>query len=87
MRRSMRLVAGRHHLLQVLVLELDDFVRRVSAQLELTRRAGEAQELLRAAGVELRPLDGEQAAALLARALDPPGPPLGATLEGVVRAC
>jgi hypothetical protein len=57
------------------------------AQLELTRRAGEAQELLRAAGVELRPLEGEQAAALLARALDPPGPPLGATLEGVVRAC
>src|SRR5256714_643327 len=58
-----------------------------NAQLELTRRAGEAQELLRAAGVELRPLDGDQAAALLARALDPPGPPLGATLEGVVRAC
>ena len=60
---------------------------RQNAQLELTRRAGEAQELLRAAGVELRPLDGEQAAALLARALDPPGPPLGARLEGVVRAC
>src|SRR6266540_1951566 len=58
-----------------------------NAQLELTRRAGEAQELLRPAGVELRPLDGDQAAALLARALDPPGPPLGATLEGVVRAC
>ena len=58
-----------------------------NAQLELTRRAGEAQELLRAAGVELRPLDGDQAASLLARALDPPGPPLGATLEGVVRAC
>ncbi len=58
-----------------------------NAQLELTRRAGEAQELLRAAGVELRPLAGEHAAALLARALDPPGPPLGATLEGVVRAC
>ena len=57
------------------------------AQLELSRRAGEAQELLRAAGVELRALEGEQAAALLARALDPPGPPLGATLEGVVRAC
>jgi len=57
------------------------------AQLELTRRAGEAQELLRAAGVELRLLEGEQAVALLARALDPPGPPLGATLEGVVHAC
>jgi hypothetical protein len=58
-----------------------------NAQLELTRRAGEAQELLRPAGVELRPLAGDEAAALLARALDPPGPPLGATLEGVVRAC
>jgi hypothetical protein len=57
------------------------------AQLELRRRAGEAQQLLRAAAVELRALEGEQAAALLARALDPPGPPLGATLEGVVRAC
>jgi hypothetical protein len=57
------------------------------AQLELRRRAGEAQQLLRAAAVELRLLEGEQAAALLARALDPPGPPLGATLEGVVRAC
>ena len=64
----------------------DDHAAQI-AQLELTRRAGEAQELLRAAGVELRPLDGDQAAALLARALDPPGPPLGATLEGVVRAC
>jgi hypothetical protein len=57
------------------------------AQLELQRRAGEAQELLRAAGVDLRPLAGEEAAALLARALDPPGPAVGITLEGVVRAC
>ena len=30
---------------------------------------------------------GEPTAALLARALDPPGPPVGATLDGVVRAC
>jgi hypothetical protein len=57
------------------------------AQLELQRRAGEAQELLRAAGVDLRPLAGEEAAALLARALDPPGPAVGITLDGVVRAC
>jgi hypothetical protein len=58
-----------------------------SAQLELQRRAGEAQELLRAAGVDLRALAGEEAAALLARALDPPGPAVGITLDGVVRAC
>jgi len=58
-----------------------------SAELELQRRAGEAQELLRAAGVDLHPLLGEQAAALLARALDPPGPPIGITLDGVVHAC
>src|SRR5919206_157293 len=60
---------------------------REAAQAELERRAGEARELLRAAGVELRPLLGEQTASLLGRALDPPGPPHGAALEGVVRAC
>ena len=60
---------------------------REAAQAELERRAGEARDLLRAAGVELRPLLGEQAAALLGRALDPSGPPHGAALEGVVRAC
>src|ERR687884_114752 len=59
---------------------------REPAQAELERRAGEARDLLRAAGVELRPLLGEQAAAPLGRALDPPGPPHGAALEGVVRA-
>src|ERR671930_109637 len=60
---------------------------REPAQGELERRAGEARDLLRAAGVGLRPLLGEQAAALLGRAPDPPGPPHGAALEGVVRAC
>ena len=60
---------------------------REAAQVALTRRASEAQELLRAAGVELRPLAGPEVAALLAPALDPPGPPAGVTLTGVVHAC
>src|SRR5919201_806650 len=60
---------------------------REPAQAELERRAGEARDLLRGAGVVLRPLVGEEAASLLGRALDPPGPPHGAALEGVVRAC
>ncbi len=60
---------------------------RAAARTALERRAGEAIELLRAAGVELRTLAGEEAAALLARSLDPPGPPKGARLAGVVRGC
>lgn len=51
----------------------------------LERRASEATGLLRQAGVELTVLDGEQTAALLARALDPPGAPAGSQLTGVVR--
>jgi hypothetical protein len=74
----------RREILLVLVTRARD---KQVAQTELERRAGEAHDLLRAAGVELRPLAGESAAALLARALDPPGPPVGATLDGVVRAC
>jgi hypothetical protein len=58
-----------------------------AARAALERRASEAAELLRAAAVELRPLRGEEAATLLPRALDPPGPPLGAELSGVVGAC
>jgi hypothetical protein len=58
-----------------------------AARTTLERRAAETTELLRAAGVELTPLDGEQTAALLARALDPDGPPAGSTLAGVVRGC
>jgi hypothetical protein len=53
----------------------------------LQQRAQEAIELLRQAGVELQLLDGEQVAALLARALDPPGPPTGSRLDGVIRRC
>jgi hypothetical protein len=60
---------------------------RQSAQTALERRAAEAIELLRAAGVELRLLRGEEAANRLARALDPPGPPAGSQLTGVVQEC
>jgi hypothetical protein len=58
-----------------------------AARTTLERRAQETTELLRAAGVELTPLDGEQTAALLARALDPDSPPAGSTLTGVVHGC
>jgi hypothetical protein len=58
-----------------------------AARTTLERRAAETTELLRAAGVELTPLDGEQTATLLARALDPDGPPAGTSLAGVVRGC
>jgi hypothetical protein len=57
------------------------------ARSTLERRAGETTELLRAAGVELSPLDGEQTAALLARAFDPPGPAAGCALDGVITRC
>jgi hypothetical protein len=61
---------------------------RAAVQAELERRVGETVELLRAAGVELQPLDGPQAVRLLARVLDPPGPAAGSELEGTVtRAC
>ena len=60
---------------------------RKQADVALERRAAEASELLRAAGVELHSLDGAEAAARLARALDPPGPPAGSQLTGVVHAC
>lgn len=56
------------------------------AQLVLLRLAAEAVELLRGAEVALEPLDGERAAALLAASLDPPGPPTGAHLTGVIHA-
>lgn len=58
---------------------------RQSAQTALERRAAEAIELLRAASVEVRPLTGEEAAARLARSLDPPGAPAGSLLTGTVQ--
>lgn len=61
---------------------------RSTAQTELERRVSETVELLRAAGVELQPLDGPETVRLLAGLLDPPGPPDGSELEGTVsRAC
>ena len=56
------------------------------AELALTRSAGQAAELLAGAEIELERLDGEQTAALLARCLDPPGPPAGSHLEGEIHA-
>jgi hypothetical protein len=56
------------------------------AQLTLARQSAEAVELLRGAEVTLAPLDGEGAAALLAQTLDPPGPPDGSYLTGVIHA-
>jgi hypothetical protein len=58
-----------------------------SARTTLERRTSETAELLGAAGVELYALDGDQTAALLARALDPPGPPTDCTLDGVISGC
>lgn len=52
----------------------------------LSREAAEAAEILAGAEVALRPLHGEQAAALLAASLDPPGPTAGSDLEGVIHA-
>jgi hypothetical protein len=60
---------------------------REAARGTLERRASEATGLLRAAGVELHALDGEEATALLAGALDPPGPPAGCQLGGVIHRC
>jgi hypothetical protein len=55
---------------------------RETAATMLHRRAEEATGLLAGAGVSLRALDGDQAAGLLARTLDPPGPPAGSHLDG-----
>jgi hypothetical protein len=52
----------------------------------LARQTAEAAQLLAGAEVTLHPLAGEQAAALLAAALDPPGPVTGSQLEGVIHA-
>ena len=71
----------------LLVLSITRARERTAAQTALERRAAEAIELLRAAGVELRPLRGDEAAGRLARSLDPPGPPAGSELTTVVQAC
>ena len=56
------------------------------AEIALTRLAAEATDLLAGADVTLHPLEGDAAAALLARNLDPPGPPEGSHLQGVIHA-
>ena len=58
-----------------------------TARAELERRAAESESLLAPAGVELRALDGQEAAVLLLEALDPPGAPEGAHLDGVIHQC
>ena len=83
-----QLATGEHvHRREILVVLGTRARERSTAQTALERRAGEAIELLHAAGVELRRIAGDEAAALLARSLDPPGPPRGAQLAGVVRGC
>ena len=74
----------RREILLVLAARARD---RQAAQTALERRAADAIELLRAAGVELRLLRGEEAANRLAHSLDPPGPPAGSQLTGVVQEC
>jgi hypothetical protein len=60
---------------------------RTSARSELERRASETAGLLRAAGVNLEALDGQRAATALLAALEPPGPPAGSHLDGVIHRC
>ena len=60
---------------------------REAAGADLERRAGESENLLRAAGVTLHRLDGETATTLLLGALEPPGPPAGSHLDGVIHRC
>lgn len=71
-----------------IVLVLSSRAReREVARSDLGRRASETENLLRAAGVTLQPLDGKQATALLLGALEPPGPPSGSALDGVIHRC
>lgn len=60
---------------------------RETAGADLERRAGEATNLLRAAGVTLDRLDGQAATTLLLGTLEPPGPPAGSHLDGVIHGC
>lgn len=60
---------------------------RDAAAAVLERRADEAADLLAGAALNVNRLDGDATAQLLARTLDPPGPPPGSHLDGDVRAC
>jgi hypothetical protein len=67
-----------------IVLVLRTTRQPATAAVALMRAADQATELLGAAAVELTPVGGEEAAALLARSLDPPGPADGVRLSGVI---
>lgn len=72
---------------QILLVLSSRAREREVARSDLERRASETENLLRAAGVTLQPLDGKQATALLLGALEPPGPPSGSALDGVIHRC
>jgi hypothetical protein len=72
---------------QILLVLTTRTRERETARADLERRAAETESLLRAAGVELRALDGQDAAALLLDAFDHPGPPAGSQLDGVIQRC
>jgi hypothetical protein len=83
-----QLVAGEGVRRREIVLALATHTRdRAAAETTLRGRAREASELLRSCAVECRELPGEQAAAVLARAVTPAGPVAGSQLTGTVRAC
>ena len=85
--RSLVSADGRPLRRRQIVLVLRTALREAElAEVALSRAADQAAEILAGAEVQLRTLDGEQAAALLARALDPPGPVTGSHLEGVIHA-
>lgn len=70
----------------LLVLSTEARGREAAAAI-LERRADEAADLLSGAAVVLKRLDGDAAAQLLARTLDPLGAPSGSHLHGKVRTC
>jgi hypothetical protein len=72
---------------QILLVLSTKSRERASARADLERRAAETESLLAPAGVELHPLDGKTAAALLLDAFDHPGPPAGSRLDGVIHRC
>jgi PrgI family protein len=72
---------------QILVVLSTRGRKRETARTDLERRASETTGLLASAGVELEVLDGERAAVLLLGALEPPGPPAGSHMDGVIHRC
>jgi hypothetical protein len=72
---------------QILLVLSSRSRERDTAKADLERRASETAGLLHSAGVELHPLDGHQATALLLSALEPPGLPPGSQLAGVIHRC